>query len=60
MDPIYNRHPAKDVIFRSGDVRSALDHQLMEKASNVNATALEVQEALLEKSTALSESGNPA
>ena len=50
MDPIYNRYPAKkEVVFRSGDVRSTLDDQLMEKASNVKETALEVQEALLEK-----------
>ena len=36
MDPIYERYPAKkDVVFRSGDVRSTLDDQLMEKASNV-------------------------
>ena len=50
MDPIYNRFPAKkEVVFRSGDVRSTLDDQLMEKASNVKETALEVQEALLEK-----------
>ena len=61
MDPIYNRYPAKkEVVFRSGDVRSTLDDQLMEKASNVNETALEVQEALLEKAISLSRSGNPA
>ena len=61
MDPIYERYPAKkDVVFRSGDVRSTLDDQLMEKASNVNETALEVQEALLEKAISLSRSGNPA
>ena len=61
MDPIYSRYPAKkEVVFRSGDVRSTLDDQLMEKASNVKETALEVQEALLEKAISLSESGNPA
>ena len=61
MDPIYERYPAKkDVVFRSGDVRSTLDDQLMEKASNVKETALEVQEALLEKTISLSRSGNPA
>ena len=61
MDPIYNRFPAKkEVVFRSGDVRSTLDDQLMEKASNVKETALEVQEALLEKAISLSKSGNPA
>ena len=50
MDPIYSRYPAKkEVVFRSGDVRSTLDDQLMEKASNVKETALEVPEALLEK-----------
>ena len=61
MDPIYNRFPAKkEVVFRSGDVRSTLDDQLMEKASNVKETAWEVQEALLEKAISLSESGNAA
>ena len=50
MDPIYTRYPAKkEVVSRSGDVRSTLDDQLMEKASNVKETALEVPEALLEK-----------
>ena len=39
MDPIYHRYPAKkEVVFRSGDVRSTLDDQLMEKASNVKET----------------------
>eukprot|EP00439_Symbiodinium_sp_Y106_P055049 s1091_g7.t1 len=56
MDPIYERY----VAFRSGDVRSTLDDQPMEKASNVKETALEVQEALLEKAIFLSRSGNPA
>ena len=61
MDPIYNRYPAKkEVVSRSGDVRSTLDDQLMEKASNVKETALEVQEALSEKAISLSKSGNPA
>ena len=46
--------------FRSGDVRSTLDDQLMEKASNVKETALEVQDALLEKVKELPESGKPA
>ena len=60
-DPIYNRYPAKkEVVFRSGHGRSTLDDQLTEKASNVKETALEVQEALLEKAVSLSKSGNPA
>ena len=39
MGPIYHCYPAKkEVVFRSGDVRSTLDDQLMEKASNVKET----------------------
>eukprot|EP00439_Symbiodinium_sp_Y106_P014425 s3642_g2.t1 len=64
MDPIYriySRRPSKgDVVCRSGDVRSTLDDQLMEKASDVKETALEVLEALQERVKDLSESGNPA
>ena len=61
MDPIYSRRPSKgDVVFRSGDVRSTVDDQLMEKASDVKETALEVLEALQERVKELSESDNPA
>ena len=46
MDPIYDRHPAKkDVVFRSEDVRSTLDDQLMEKASNVKRKLRHFQRA---------------
>eukprot|EP00439_Symbiodinium_sp_Y106_P045258 s5128_g5.t1 len=61
MDPVYSRRPSKgDVVFRSGDVRSTLDDQLMENAADVKKTALEVLEALQERVKELSESGNPA
>ena len=61
MDPVYSRRPSKgDVVFRSGDVRSTLDDQLMENAADVKKTALEVLEALQERVKELSESDNPA
>ena len=39
-----------DVVDRSGDVTSTLNDRLMEKASDIRASALEVQEALLGRS----------
>ena len=61
MGPVYNRRPHHhDVVFRSGDIRSTLDDQLMEKASTVMESALEVQDALLERVEELSDTGNPA
>ena len=61
MLPIYDRRPERlDYVFRSGDVRSTLDDQLMAKASDVREAALGVQENLLQKVKELHESGNPA
>ena len=61
MNPIYERRPARNqVIFHSGDIRSTLNDSLMEKASAIRETALEVPDALLERVKELSDTGNPA
>ena len=47
MSPIYERRPNRSkVVFHSGDIRSTLNDALMEKASAIKESALEVQEAL--------------
>ena len=47
MSPIYERRPNRSkVVFHSGDICSTLNDALMEKASAIKESALEVQEAL--------------
>ena len=61
MSPIYDRRLGrKKVVFRAGDARSTLNDSLMEKASAIRESALEVQDALLARVKELSDSGNPA
>ena len=48
--PIYMRRPSRnDVVSRAGDIRSTLDDHLMEKPSDIRASALEVTPGLIEK-----------
>ena len=56
MTPIYERRPNRNqVISHSGDIRSTLNDALMEKASAIRETALEVQDALRVSVTGLSD-----
>ena len=45
---------------KTGEVRSTLNDQLMEKAADVRASTLDLKKALLEKVKSLDKSGNPA
>ena len=61
MSPIYERRPNRSkVVFHSGDIRSTLNDALMEKASAIKESALEVQEALRGRVKELSDTGNLA
>ena len=59
--PIYERREAsKDVVFRTGDVRSTYDQRLMERASDVKASVMEIEAMLLQKVKDLKNAGTPA
>ncbi|CAE7255859.1 unnamed protein product [Symbiodinium sp. CCMP2456] len=61
MQPIYMCRPScNDLVFGAGDIRSTLDHHVMEKASDIRASALEVMSGLIEKVKELDSQRKPA